>query len=99
MAANIRTLYAYNFGEKVHENDNGQDWWQLEREKADMKKKIMAAVLMMSMVVGSSLTVCAAPEIMADGTVFDAEYYVQMYLDGVAELGTDTDALYQQNAI
>lgn len=95
MAAGIRTLYAYDFGENVHENNHGQDWWQSGRNKADMKKKIMAAVLMMSMVVGSSLTVCAAPEIMADGTVFDAEYYAQMYPDVVAELGTDTDALYQ----
>lgn len=60
-----------------------------------MKKKAMAAVLMMSMVVGSSLTVCAAPQTMADGTVFDAEYYAQMYPDVVAALGTDADALYQ----
>ena len=48
------------------------------KEKIDMKRKAMAAVLMMSMVIGSSLTVCAAPEVMADGTVFDAEYYAQM---------------------
>lgn len=60
-----------------------------------MKKKAMAAVLMMSMVVGSSLTVCAAPQTMADGTVFDAEYYAQMYPDVVAELGTGADAMYQ----
>lgn len=60
-----------------------------------MKKKAMAAVLMMSMVIGSSLTVCAAPEVMADGTVFDAEYYAQMYPDVVAALGTDADAMYQ----
>ena len=60
-----------------------------------MKKKAMAVVLMTSMVIGSSLTVCAAPEIMADGTVFDAEYYAQMYPDVVAALGTDADAMYQ----
>ncbi len=60
-----------------------------------MKKKAIAALLMMSMVAGSSLTVCAAPETMADGTVFDAEYYAQTYPDVVAALGTDTNALYQ----
>ena len=66
-----------------------------KKEKIDMKKKVMTAVLMMSMVMGSSLTVCAAPETMADGTVFDAEYYAQMYPDVVAALGTDADAMYQ----
>ena len=65
-----------------------------KKEKIDMKKKVLTAVLMMSMVMGSSLTVCAAPETMADGTVFDAEYYAQMYSDVVAALGTDADALY-----
>ena len=50
-----------------------------KKEKIDMKKKAMAVVLMVSRVMGSSLTVCAAPETMADGTVFDAEYYAQMY--------------------
>ena len=61
----------------------------------NMKKKAIAAALMMSMVAGSSLTVCAAPETMADGTVFDAEYYAQTYPDVVAAMGTDTNALYQ----
>lgn len=60
-----------------------------------MKKKAMAVVLMMSMVIGSSLTVCAAPEIMPDGAIFDAEYYAQMYPDVVAALGTSADAMYQ----
>lgn len=66
-----------------------------EKEKMKMKKKAMAAVLMMSLAAGSSLTVCAAPETKADGTVFDAEYYAQMYPDVVAELGTGADAMYQ----
>ena len=61
----------------------------------NMKKKAIAAALMMSMVAGSSLTVCAAPETMADGTVFDAEFYAQMYPDVVAALGTSADAMYQ----
>ena len=60
-----------------------------------MKKKVMAAVLMMGIVIGSSLTVCAAPEVMADGTIFDAEYYARMYPDVAAVIGTDADALYQ----
>ena len=60
-----------------------------------MKKKVVAVILMMSMIAGSSLTVCAAPKTMEDGTVFDAEYYAQMYPDVVTELGTNADALYQ----
>lgn len=64
-----------------------------------MKKKTIAAVLAISMVTGSSLTVCAAPKTMEDGTVFDAEYYAQMYPDVVAELGTEESALYQHYVI
>ena len=59
-----------------------------------MKKKIMTALLAI-IVLGNSLTALAAPETMPDGTVFDAEYYAQMYPDVVAALGTDADALYQ----
>lgn len=59
-----------------------------------MKKKIMTALLAI-IVLGNSLTALAAPEIMPDGTVFDAEYYAQMYPDVVAVFGMDADALYQ----
>ncbi|MDE6053689.1 MAG: hypothetical protein K2G55_08010, partial [Lachnospiraceae bacterium] len=38
---------------------------------------------------------CAAPEIMTDGEVFDAEFYAEMYPDVFAVLVTDSDALYQ----
>lgn len=59
-----------------------------------MKKKAMmcmAAALCLS----SGITAYAAPETMPDGTIFDAEYYAQMYPDVVAALGTDADAMYQ----
>ena len=57
-------------------------------------KKAIAILLTMATVMGSSLTVFAAPETMQDGTVFDAEYYAQAYPDVAAALGTDRDVLY-----
>ncbi len=58
-----------------------------------MKRKTimcMAAALCLC----SGMTAYAAPETMPDGTVFDAEYYAQMYPDVVTVLGTDENALY-----
>lgn len=60
-----------------------------------MKKRIMALIMAMSIMTGSGLTAYAAPVRMADGTIFDAEYYAQNNLDVVAALGTDADVLYQ----
>lgn len=59
-----------------------------------MKRKVLMC-MMAVFCLGSGVTAYAAPEVMPDGTVFDAEYYAQMYPDVVAELGTDAGALYQ----
>ena len=52
----------------------------------------MASALMMIGV--SSLEVQAAPVKMADGTMFDAEYYAAAYPDVAAAFGTNADLLY-----
>lgn len=61
-------------------------------------KKAILTVLATVTVLSSSLTAFAAPEVMPDGVVFDAEYYAQNNPDVAAVLGTDTDALYQHYA-
>lgn len=61
-----------------------------------MKSKItkfIAGIMVLTMVWGMS--VFAAPKTMADGGVFDPEYYAQQNPDVVAALGTDENILYQ----
>ena len=41
-----------------------------------MKRNAMTLVLMISMVIGSSLTVCEELELMPDGRIFDAKAYL-----------------------
>lgn len=60
-----------------------------------MKKKLVAFLMAVVTAAGSGATVHAAPVRMADGTVFDAEYYAQNNPDVVAVLGADADVLYQ----
>lgn len=58
-----------------------------------MKKKtilVLAAVLCL----GSSMTACAEPKAMPDGTVFDAEYYAENNPDVAAVCGADANLLY-----
>jgi hypothetical protein len=62
--------------------------------KKSIRKSIVTATLIVS-VLGSAMTVYAAPKTMADGTIFDAEYYAQANPDVVAALGTDENVLYQ----
>ena len=57
-------------------------------------KKITSLLLFTTFLMGSQMSVAAAPEIMADGTVFDAEYYAQSNPDVVVALGTDVTTLY-----
>ncbi len=57
-------------------------------------KKSIIATLTVATLLGSSLSVCAAPKTMADGTVFDAEFYAETYPDVKQALGTDESALY-----
>lgn len=60
-----------------------------------MRKRVLSFILTVVMVAGSGVVANAAPERMADGTVFDAEYYAQQYPDVVAVFGTDAGLLYQ----
>lgn len=55
---------------------------------------LMMAVMAFGMGV-FSVDAEAAPKTMADGTVFDAEFYAATYSDVVAVLGTDEAILYQ----
>lgn len=57
-----------------------------------MKKILIATATVL--VLSSCMPVLAAPEIMADGTVFDAEYYAQANPDVTQLYGTDKDALF-----
>lgn len=58
-------------------------------------RKIMITILAVVTVLGSSLTVSAAPKTMPDGTLFDAEYYAKNNPDVVSVYRTKEDALYQ----
>lgn len=61
-----------------------------------MKKKLLLSMAA-AMVLSSSLTVCAAPQYMADGAVFDPEWYLEQNTDVASgwSLGTSADAIYQ----
>ena len=63
-----------------------------------MKKKIfkslIALVAALAMVLGVPVVSHAAPQTMADGGLFDAEYYAANTPDVVAVLGTSADMLY-----
>lgn len=58
-------------------------------------KRSLMTVLTVAAIAGSSLTVYAAPAVMPDGTVFDAEFYGASNPDVAAVCGTDAAALYQ----
>lgn len=62
--------------------------------------KTMCKVAALSVTVGTMLAsngmvANAQPKEMADGTVFDAEYYAQKYADVVAVYGTEEASLFQ----
>lgn len=61
-----------------------------------MKKKLLLSMATAAAILGSSISVCAAPQYMADGAVFDPEWYLEQNPD-VANWGpgTSADALYQ----
>lgn len=61
--------------------------------KRSQNRILLAAAVAAAL--ASNMIVCAAPERMADGTIFDAAYYAEIYPDVPAEVGTDTKALYQ----
>ena len=60
-----------------------------------MKKKMVIALTAITLMLGKGMTVFASPQVMPDGTLFDAEYYAQANPDVAAALGTDASAMYQ----
>lgn len=64
-----------------------------------MKKKLLLSMAAAT-ILSSSITVCAAPQYMADGAVFDPEWYLEQYPDVAGwEHGTSVDALYMHYTI
>lgn len=61
-------------------------------KKRNMIIFTMAAVFALS---AKGTIVCAEPERMSDGTIFDADYYASAYPDVTEALGNDTAVLYQ----
>lgn len=59
-----------------------------------MKKKLYTLLAIFTLTLVSSITAFAAPEVMPDGGMFDAEYYAQNNPDVVAAFGTDKELLY-----
>lgn len=59
-----------------------------------MRKKLCTLLTTFTLTLASSITAFAAPEVMPDGNVFDAEYYAQNNPDVVAAFGTDKELLY-----
>lgn len=58
-------------------------------------RKTVCMVMAVTIALISSVTAFAAPETMADGTIFDAEYYAQNNPDIAAIYGTDKESLFQ----
>lgn len=59
-----------------------------------MKKKLFLSAIAAA-VLSSGMTVCAAPQYMADGEIFDPEWYLEQNPDVAAwPLGTSAEALY-----
>lgn len=59
-----------------------------------MKRKLLAGLLTMGLILGNGSAVFAAPVSMPDGAIFDADYYAQAYPDVAASVGNDINALY-----
>lgn len=60
-----------------------------------IKKKAAVACVALALVAADGMSVVAAPLMMSDGTVFDAQYYAQNNPDVTAVCGTDTAALFK----
>ena len=60
-----------------------------------MGKKVMAAAMAAAIMAGSGMTAEATPARMADGTLFDSDYYVESNPDLMPIYGRDTGLLYQ----
>lgn len=60
-----------------------------------MKKGILSVILASAFIASSCMTVCAAPQAMSDGGMFDVQYYAQNNPDVTAVFGTDANVLYE----
>lgn len=60
-----------------------------------MKKKIVLLLLTVGMVLANGITAYAIPARMADGTLFDSDYYAESNPDLMQAYGRDTEKLYQ----
>ncbi len=60
-----------------------------------MKRRFMCFMLSAVLLIGSAMTVSAAPQEMKDGTLFDPVYYAEQNPDVVAVLGKKTEVLYK----
>ena len=60
-----------------------------------MKARIWLSTIISVLVLGSSITAFAQPKTMADGNIFDAEFYAETYEDVKEAIGEDEEALYQ----
>lgn len=58
-------------------------------------KKIISISVSLLLFVSMTVTSFAAPKVMPDGQIFDAEYYAAQNPDVVKAMGTDEAALYQ----
>lgn len=68
---------------------------KVRRKGKEMKKGILSVILASAFIASSCMTVCAAPQAMPDGGMFDAAYYAQSNPDVVAVFGADENELYQ----
>ena len=59
-----------------------------------MKKIFLTVILTTAFIATSCMTVCAEAHVMADGEIFDAQYYAQNNPDVVTAIGTDENMLY-----
>ena len=59
-----------------------------------MRTRVLA-VLAALILLCSGMTVCAAPKVMADGGVFDPQFYAAFYPDVYAAFGNNENLLYQ----
>lgn len=59
-----------------------------------MKKKVMMMIAAMTLMLGCTMTVHAAPAEIVPGVLFDAEYYAKNNPDVAAVFGTDAGALF-----
>lgn len=60
-----------------------------------MKKRQAAMLLAAGLLLTESITASAQPQVMSDGTVFDAVYYAKTYPDVAEVYGVDEQRLYE----